>query len=129
MMLKGIFSLTLRTTQGLLDSLSKRMNVPLCAPNYSNVSKLAHTLRMTYRQPSQGSITNLVIDSADLKVFGEGECGECPLRPTLLNHLRRKLGRVYADNTYDNKARHQMIARKGTTSCIKNARHQEMRRY
>ena len=33
-MLKGIFSLTLRATQGLLDSLFELMNVPLCAPDY-----------------------------------------------------------------------------------------------
>ena len=29
-----IFSLTLRATQGLLDSLFELMNVPLCAPDY-----------------------------------------------------------------------------------------------
>jgi len=32
LMLKGIFSLSLRATQGLLDSLFELMNVPLCAP-------------------------------------------------------------------------------------------------
>uniref|UniRef100_UPI0020B12A71 transposase n=1 Tax=Aeromonas caviae TaxID=648 RepID=UPI0020B12A71 len=31
LMLKGIFNLTLRATQGLLDSLFELMNVPLCA--------------------------------------------------------------------------------------------------
>ncbi len=41
LMLKGIFSLTLRATQGLLDSLFELMNVPLCAPDYSCVSKQA----------------------------------------------------------------------------------------
>lgn len=33
LMLKGIFSLTLRATQGLIDSLFELMNVPLCAPD------------------------------------------------------------------------------------------------
>ncbi|WP_156127060.1 transposase, partial [Aeromonas sp. ZOR0001] len=33
--------------------------------------------------------------------------------PTLLHPLRRKLGRVYADGAYDNKASHQLILRKG----------------
>lgn len=32
--------------------------------------------------------------------------------PTLLNPLRRKLGRVYADCAYDSKASHQLISRK-----------------
>lgn len=35
-MLKGIFNLSLRATQGLLDSLFELMNVPLCAPHYIN---------------------------------------------------------------------------------------------
>ncbi len=35
--------------------------------------------------------------------------------PTLLNPLRRKLGRVYADGAYDS---HQLILRKGATTCI-----------
>ncbi len=38
--------------------------------------------------------------------------------PTLLNPLRRKLGRVYADGAYDSKASHQLILCKGATTCI-----------
>ncbi|MCS3769216.1 hypothetical protein HNP12_003323 [Aeromonas hydrophila] len=30
-------------------------------------------MKVAYRQPSNGTITDLVIDSTDLKVFGEGE--------------------------------------------------------
>ena len=42
LMPKGIFSLKLRATQGLLDSLSELMNLPLCAPDYSYVSASEH---------------------------------------------------------------------------------------
>ncbi len=42
LMLKGIFSLTLRATQGLLDSLFELMNVLLCAPDYRAVSASEH---------------------------------------------------------------------------------------
>ncbi len=73
LMLKGIFNLTLRATQGLLDSLFELMNVPSCAPDYSCVSKRARTVTVAYRQPGKGRITDLVIDSTGLKVFGEGE--------------------------------------------------------
>lgn len=38
--------------------------------------------------------------------------------PTLLNPLRRKLGRVYADGAYDSKASYQLITHKGATACI-----------
>ncbi|CAJ1780911.1 IS5 family transposase ISAs13 [Aeromonas veronii] len=72
-MLKGIFNLTLRATQGLLDSLFELMNVPLCAPDYSGVSKRARTVKVSYRHPAKRRITDLVIDSIGLKVFGEGE--------------------------------------------------------
>ncbi|WP_421180616.1 IS5 family transposase [Aeromonas enteropelogenes] len=73
LMLKGTFNLTLRATQGLLDSLFELVNVLLCAPDYSCVSKQARTMTVVYRQPSKGRITDLVIDSTGLKVFGEGE--------------------------------------------------------
>ncbi len=73
LMLKGIFSLTQRATQRLLDALFALMNVPLCAPDYLCVSKRASTVKVAYRQPSRGRITDLVIDSTDLKVFGDGE--------------------------------------------------------
>lgn len=73
LMLKGIFNLTLRATQGLLDSLFELINVSLCVPDYSCVSKRARTVTVAYRQPSKGRITGLVIDSTGLKVFGEGE--------------------------------------------------------
>ena len=155
LMLKGIFNLTLRATQGLLDSLFELMNVPLCAPDYSCVSKRALTLTVAYRQPPKERITDLVIDSTGLKVFGEGEwkvrkhgsekrrvwrklhpavdhvthdivaaevslenIHDAEVLPTLLNPLRRKLGRVYADGAYDSKASHQLISRKRATACI-----------
>ncbi len=38
--------------------------------------------------------------------------------PTLLNPLRCKPGRVYADRAYDSKASHQLITRKEATVCI-----------
>ncbi len=71
--LKWIFNLTLRATQGLLDSLFELMNVPLCALDYSCVSKRARSVTVAYRQPPKGGITDLVIDSTGLKAFGEGE--------------------------------------------------------
>lgn len=49
------------------------MNVLLCAPDYSAVSKPAHTVKVVYRQPSKGEVTDLDIDSTGLQVFGESE--------------------------------------------------------
>ena len=73
LMPKEIFSLTLRATQGLPDSLFELMSVPLCAPDYGCVSKRVRSVKVAYRQPAKGRITDLVIDSTWMKVFGEGE--------------------------------------------------------
>ena len=65
LMLKGIFSLTLRATQGLLDFLLQLMNVPLYAQDYSYASKRAGSMTVAYRIPQKERITDLVIDSLD----------------------------------------------------------------
>jgi len=69
----AILKLPLRAVQGLLDSLFELMNVPLCAPDFSCISKRASTVKVPYRQPPKCKVTDLVIDSTGLKVFGEGE--------------------------------------------------------
>lgn len=46
---------------------------PLCAPDYSCASKRTRTVKVAYRQPSKGTITDLVIDLIGLKVLDEGE--------------------------------------------------------
>lgn len=47
LILKGIFKRPLRVVQGLLDSLFELMNVPLCAPDFSCISKRASTVKVT----------------------------------------------------------------------------------
>ncbi len=50
------------------------MNVLLCAPDYICASNRVRIVKVVYRQPSRGRITDLVIIiSTGLKVFGEGE--------------------------------------------------------
>ena len=72
---QGIFNLSLRATQGLPDLLFELMNAA-GAPDYTQASKRASTIKVSYRQPPKGQITDLVIDSTGLKVFGEGEEGQ-----------------------------------------------------
>lgn len=45
------------------------MNVPLCAPDYTCVSKRASIIKVAYRLPPKGQLTDLVIDSTGLKVL------------------------------------------------------------
>ncbi|POD90721.1 IS5 family transposase [Pectobacterium odoriferum] len=73
LMLKRVFRLTLRATQGFIDSIFTLMNIPLRCPDYSCVSRRAKSVTIPFKNPTRGEITHLVIDSTALKVFGEGE--------------------------------------------------------
>lgn len=73
LMLKGVFKLSLRATEGFINSLFGLMDVPLAAPDYTCISKRAKTVVVKYRNPCQGPVTHLVVDSTGLKVYGEGE--------------------------------------------------------
>lgn len=53
-MIKGIFNLTVRATQGLLDSLFELMNMPLCALVNGCVSNTTRT-----RQKARRSQTHM----------------------------------------------------------------------
>ncbi|MNU96205.1 hypothetical protein D3C71_862350 [compost metagenome] len=66
LILKGIFSLTLWAEKDLFAPLFfELMNVPLCVPDYSCVSKRARAVQVAYRQPSKdASVTWLSIRPA-----------------------------------------------------------------
>ena len=63
LMLKGLFNLPLRATQGLLDSLFELMNVPLCSPGYACISNRARSVKVPYRLPPRSKVTDLVIEA------------------------------------------------------------------
>lgn len=73
LIVKSIFSMPLRATEGFLNSVFQLMNVELKSPDYSCISKRAKTVNVQYRLPKQGAVSHLVIDATGLKVFGEGE--------------------------------------------------------
>ena len=91
LMLKGLFNLPLRALEGFINSLFKLMAVPLKSPDYSCISKRAKTVEINYRAPSKGTVTHLVIDSTELKVYGEGEWkmrkGRCEQVPDMRSCL------------------------------------------
>ncbi len=60
----------MHATLGLLDSLFELINVPQSTPDYSCVSKRASMLTVPYRLLPKGTVTDLVIDSTGLKLFG-----------------------------------------------------------
>jgi hypothetical protein len=73
LMMKRVFTLSLRALQGFVDSIFKLMQLPLHYPDYSLVSKRAKDINISIKTPTRGEIAHLVIDSTGLKIFGEGE--------------------------------------------------------
>jgi hypothetical protein len=70
---RAVYHLTLRATQGLVQSIFKWMDVTLPVPSYSTVSR--RQVRLTFRPPQRrpGAGLHVVVDSTGVKVFGEGE--------------------------------------------------------
>ena len=73
LMIKSVFSLSLRATEGFVNSIFGLMNIDCLSPGYSCLSKRARTVQIRYKRPSRGRVAHVVIDSTGVKTFGEGE--------------------------------------------------------
>jgi hypothetical protein len=74
LMLKAIYHLPLRALEGFLQSLISLMGVCVPVPCYTQICRRAVELGQSIqRLSSKHNITDIVIDSTGLKVFGEGE--------------------------------------------------------
>jgi hypothetical protein len=73
LVVRGVFHLPLRQTQGLVRSIPQLLQVDLSAPHYSLLSRRARKLRVKLTASPANKIKRLVFDAGGLKVFGEGE--------------------------------------------------------
>jgi Transposase DDE domain len=73
LLLRQVFHLPLRQTQGLTRSIFYLLNLALPALHYSLLSRRARQLTVSLAPPSSKSIKHLVFDASGLKVFGVGE--------------------------------------------------------
>lgn len=71
LLLREAYHLPLRSTQGLVSSVLRLLDLTLPSPHYSTLSRRARRLELSLSAP--GKIKHLVIDSTGLKVYGEGE--------------------------------------------------------
>jgi hypothetical protein len=73
LVLKAVYHLPQRATQGLITSLMQLMQLNLCVPHHTILAKRAAELDVKLpRQPANAAL-HLVVDSTGLKVYGEGE--------------------------------------------------------
>lgn len=73
LMIKAVFSLPLRATEGFLNSVFDLMQLPCRSPSYSCLSKRAKTVEIHYKRRSSGTVSHVVVDATGLKIYGEGE--------------------------------------------------------
>ena len=72
--IRALYNLSLRATQGLVNSLITRMNLPIKCPDYSRLSRRAKGLSKVKIPRIRGSkAVYICVDSTGFKVYGSGE--------------------------------------------------------
>jgi hypothetical protein len=124
--LKHVYHLTLRASQGFMQSLRELAFADLRVPNYTTLSRRAQELQVTLPEMSSGDPIHLVVDSTGVKLYGEGEWkvrkhGYSKRRTWRKVHLGLdvKTGQIRAAlMTHSRRRRRQCIARfVGPDSC------------
>jgi Transposase DDE domain len=72
LVLRKVYHLALRQTEGFISSLFKQMGVGLPVPDYTTLCRRSNNLRVNVHV-TKGNVTDIVVDSTGLKVYGEGE--------------------------------------------------------
>jgi hypothetical protein len=73
LLLREVYHLPLRSTQGLVASVLRLLSLNLPTPDYSTLSRRARLLPLSLSAHAPQTISHLVVDSTGLKVYGEGE--------------------------------------------------------
>lgn len=71
--IRKLYHLPLRQTEGFISSLFKQMRWELPVPDYTTICKRGRKLNVSLSTKIKPGITDIVIDSTGLKVYGEGE--------------------------------------------------------
>ena len=73
LIIKAVFHLSFRALEGFLKSLRLIMNLSLSIPCYTQICRRAASLGQNLKRLSRKRITDIVIDSTGVKVYGKGE--------------------------------------------------------
>lgn len=73
LVVRAVFHLSLRASQGFLESVAKLMGVDLPIPDYTTVSRRQAGLALQLEPSRTRTPRHVVIDTTGLKVFGAGE--------------------------------------------------------
>jgi IS5 family transposase len=73
LILREVYHLPLRATQGLVSSVLRLLEVDLPVPDYSTLCRRARALNVKLSRESRQEPLHLIVDSTGLKLYGEGE--------------------------------------------------------
>ena len=73
LIIREVFHLALRQTQGFLSSLIKLMGFQIECPNYTTFCRRQKGLSIALPRQRSGELLHVVVDSTGMKVYGEGE--------------------------------------------------------
>jgi hypothetical protein len=73
LMIRELFHLPLRATQGLVESLMKINGIDLPVPHYSTLSRRARELEVKLIEEAKQEPIRVIADSTGMKQYGEGE--------------------------------------------------------
>jgi hypothetical protein len=73
LMVRELFQLTYRQTEGLGRSLLQLMQIDMPVPDFTSLAKRAAKLNVDLSVTHRRGAINIVVDSTGLKVFGDGE--------------------------------------------------------
>jgi len=96
-MIRQVFSLTLRSTQGFMESLVKLMGLDLAIPDYSCISRRSDGLKLRKLLNNIEPGSHVIIDSSGLKVYGKDEWHQ-EKHKAKANRTWRKLHLVIDEN-------------------------------
>jgi IS5 family transposase len=71
--LRKVYNLPLRQTEGFISSIFAQSGMVVSVPDYSTLCRRSGNLKVDIRSSSAERITDIVVDSTGLKVYGEGE--------------------------------------------------------
>ena len=71
--LKSVFQLSLRSTQGFVSSLLELLRLDLPVPDYSTISRRQSSLATSLTVSPNSRPRHVVVDATGLRVYGSGE--------------------------------------------------------
>ena len=115
LVLKSVFHLSLRATQGFLQSITALLKLELPVPDYSTVSRRQAGLSVSLRLEGCQRARHVVVDATGLKVYGSGEWHAGKYR----RHRRRTWRKLHVGVDESSK---EIVAMDITTSRVHDSR-------